>query len=121
MTLDDVEKLEQARVAAMIAGDVAAFEQLLSDEMRWSHASGNTDTKASMIAQYAEGSMRCFTIDRSNTEARVFGSAAIVTGEVRMDAMAGGVRKQVHSRYAGVWSDHAGTPQLVHWQSARHG
>jgi hypothetical protein len=73
-----------------------------------------------MIAQYAEGSMRCFTIERLNTDAHIFGTAAVVTGEVRMDAMAGGVRKQVHSRYAGVWSDHAGTPQLVNWHSARH-
>lgn len=120
MTIEEVEALEQARVAAMIDGDVEAFERLLSDDMRWSHASGKTDTKVSMIAQYAEGSMRCFTIERSETDARIFGDAAIVTGVVRMDAQAGGVRKQVHSRYAGVWSDHNGSPQLVNWQSSRY-
>ena len=121
MTPDEVEALEQARCEAMIAADVGAFEKLLSDDLVWAHASGKIDSKQSMIEQYAEGSMRVFTLERSETDARIFGTAAIVTGVVRMDAMAGGVRKQVHSRYAGVWSAHDSTPRLVNWQSARHG
>lgn len=121
MTLEDVEALEDQRCAAMIAADVDAFQRLLSDEMLWAHASGKIDPKPQMLAQYAQGSMRVFTLERSETTARIFGTAAVVTGVVRMDAMAGGVRKQVHSRYTGVWSAHDGAPQLVNWQSARHG
>ena len=121
MTLNDVEALEQARCAAMIGADATALESLLSSELRWTHASGKVDTKESMISQFGDGSMRVFSLERSETEARVFGSAAIVTGVVRMDAMAGGVRKDVHSRYSGVWSAHHGAPQLVNWQSARQG
>jgi len=119
MTVEEVEALERGRVEAMITCDLEAFEKMLSDDMRWSHAAGNIDTKQSMIAQYAEGGIRCFAVERSETETRIFGTAAIVTGVVHMDVEAAGVRKKIRSRYTGVWSEHDGNPQLVSWQSAR--
>lgn len=121
MTLDDIEALEAARCAAMVGADVAGLDRLLHDELRWAHASGKVDTKGAMLAQFGDGSMRVFTLDRSDTEARLFGDCAVVTGEVRMDAMNGGVRREVRSRYTGVWSTHGGAPRLVGWQSARLG
>lgn len=121
MTQEQVENLEARRCAAMLASDVAALDQLFSDELRWAHASGAVDTKAGMMAQFADGSMRCLSIERRDTHTSIFGNAAVVTGTVEMDAVVNHVRKQVRSRYAGVWSSHEGEPRLVNWQSARLG
>lgn len=121
MTLDDVERLEAARCAAMLGADVGQLDHLLHDELRWAHASGKVDTKQAMLGQFGDGSMRVFALDRSDTEARLFGDCAVVTGNVQMDAMNGGIRREVHSRYTGVWFAHEGAPRLVSWQSARLG
>lgn len=121
MTLDDIEALEQARCAAMLAADVQALGRMFDDDLRWAHASGKVDTKVQMLTQFGDGSMRVFALDRLDTQARLFGTAAVVTGVVRMEAAVGGVRREVNSRYAGVWSWHDRTPRLVNWQSARVG
>ena len=121
MTSQEVEKLEAARCAAMLEPDIEALARLLHDDLRWGHASGKVDTKQAMLAQFGEGSMRMFSLNRSVTEIRLFGDCAVVTGEVLMDAMNGGTRRAVHSRYTGVWSACQGEPQLVAWQSARLG
>lgn len=121
MTHQEAEGLEEQRCAAMLQADCTALDRLLSDDLRWAHASGKVDTKAQMLAQFGEGSMRVHSLDRSQTETRIFGTAAVVMGIVVMDATVGGVRKDVRSRYCGVWSSHAGAPQLVTWQSARIG
>lgn len=121
MTIDQVEELEAARCRAMLAGDVEAFERLLSDDLRWTHASGGVDGKASMLRQYREGSMAVHSLDRSAEDVRIFGRTAVASGSVRMDASIGPVRKQVHSRYQAVWSEHDGTPRLVSLLSARAG
>ena len=121
MTLDEVDDLEEARCAAMLAADVDGLQCLLHDELLWAHASGKVDTKQGMLAQFSNGTMRVFSLDRSNTETRLFGGCAVVSGEVRMDAMNGGTRGEVRSRYTGVWSASGSEPQLVAWQSARLG
>lgn len=121
MTVDEVEQLEAARCAAMLRADVEALARLFHDDLRWAHASGKVDTKQGMLAQFGDGSMRVFALDRSQMEARVFGGCAVVTGEVHMDALNGGSRREVRSRYTGVWSASGGAPQLVAWQSARLG
>lgn len=121
MRLDEVEKLEVRRCAAMLSADTAQLNLLLHDDLRWAHASGRVDNKEAMIAQFGDGSMRVFALERSDTWQQLFGECAVVTGEVRMDAMNGGVRREVRSRYTGVWSTSEGEPQLIAWQSARLG
>lgn len=115
LTIAEVERIEEQRVAAMIAADTATLSRLFHEELRWVHASGGMDTKQSMLAQFADGSMRCFAIDRSNVPVRVFG----VLGTTTMDAQVGGTRKSVVSRVCGVWVAGADGAQLVSWQSAR--
>lgn len=121
MTIEDIEALEAERCRAMLEADTATLDRLLHRDLRWAHASGKIDTKADMLAQFGDGTMRVFTLDSSDTEARLFGECAVATGEVRMDAMNGGVRREVRSRYTGIWSAHEGTPRLVAWQSAKLG
>lgn len=119
LTIGEVERLEDQRVAAMIAADTATLSRLFHDDLRWVHASGGMDTKQSMIAQFADGSMRCLTIDRSDVLVRVFGDTGVVLGTVTMDAQVGGTRKSVVSRVCGVWVTGSDGAQLASWQSAR--
>ena len=119
LTIAEVERIEEQRVAAMIAADTATLTRLFHDDLRWVHASGGMDTKQSMIAQFADGSMRCFAIDRTDVLVRVFGDAGVVLGTVTMDAQVSGMRKSVVSRVCGVWVAGADGAQLVSWQSAR--
>lgn len=119
LTITGVERLEDQRVAAMLSADTATLSRLFHEDLRWVHASGGMDTKQAMLAQFADGSMRCFTIDRTDVLVRVFGDTGVVLGTVMMDAQVGGTRKSVVSRICGVWVVGADGAQLVSWQSAR--
>lgn len=114
-----VEDLEDRRVAAMLSGDAEALKTLLSDDLRWTHASGNIDTKEQMVSQFAAGTMRCFRYDRRDNVVRLFGDVAIVSGLVELDGQVGEVRKVVNSRYMGIWRDDGAGPVLIGWLSAR--
>lgn len=121
MTIDDLEKLEDERCRAMAAGDLALLGTLFSDDLRWVHASGGVDTKATMIGQFSRGEMAVHSLERSDVDLRVFGYTGVASGTVAMDATVGLVRREVRSRYQAVWSSHDGTPRLVSWLSARAG
>jgi ketosteroid isomerase-like protein len=119
LTSEDIEKSEDTRVRAMLNSDVAEMENIFAGSMLWVHASGAVDTKASMLEQFQNGRMRCFSLDRADVLVRIFGDVAVVTGQATMDAQVGELRKTAKSRYTGVWHLESGALKLVSWQSAR--
>ncbi len=120
MTPEQIEQLEQQRCVAMVAGDIAALDGLFDDELLWTHSSGKVDTRRSLLAQLSDGSVAYLAIDRSNVTTRVFGWAAVVTGTVEMNALAGGAPRKVVNRYCAIWSSYDGQhARLVNWLSAR--
>src|SRR5438045_9544189 len=51
----DVVRAEGARFAAMKSRDFAALDTLLADDLAYTHSSGETDTKTSLVAALREG------------------------------------------------------------------
>ncbi len=115
----EVRQAEEARRVAMLAGDIGALRELLADDVVWVHASAGQDTKASFIEGFASGRLKCFRLDHADTQVRLHGHAAIVTGQVEMDVKLTGHRRVAANVFVAVWVRTTTGVQLSYWQSTR--
>ena len=115
-----LKSADDARVAAMKAGDGAALGRLLSDELRYSHSNGVVDTKASLVEVLASGKTKYTGIDY---EERAFSfpapGIALMTGRARVQVTS--ARGQVDAKMAflAVWREEQGQWRFLAWQSCK--
>jgi ketosteroid isomerase-like protein len=117
-----VMRTEQARVAALDSGDLAALERILADDIRYVHASGMVDTKASFLRAIRSGKLHYMEWHPKEVHVRLLGDTALVEGgyavrvsDKRMQPAPFDVNILVLSVYArrdGRW-------QQVAWESTR--
>jgi Domain of unknown function (DUF4440) len=119
MTESQIEALEAARREAMLSGDPEALGDLLAEDLTWVHASSNIDDKSSFLRGIGDGYLKCFRLDHLQTNIRIYGPAALVTGVVEMDVAVAGVRRSSTNCYACLWAMIETRPRLVLWQSTR--
>jgi len=76
----DVMRTEEARVAALVRGDLLALGRKLSHVVRYVHASGMLDTKASFLAAIRSGKLHYIHWQPKGLHVRVLGDSAVVEG-----------------------------------------
>jgi ketosteroid isomerase-like protein len=114
----EIKRLEDRRYQAMVAKDVATLEQLLGDRLVYTHSYGGADTKAQYIDGVRSKKFDYQKVERPIESIQVYGdNTAVVTGQVKIDLLAGGQPKVLNSRFANVWVKGAKGWQMVMWQS----
>jgi ketosteroid isomerase-like protein len=103
ITTEAVLHWEQLRRDAMLAGDSAALEALLSDAVVYVHSTGSRDTRASYLRKIRDGALRYLRLELSDLQAQVTPGAALVTGTMRATVRKDGQDKQVSSVFLTVW------------------
>jgi uncharacterized protein (TIGR02246 family) len=79
----ELHACERARRDALVADDMAAFADLLSDDLVHVHTTGNVHGKQQLL-QHAGGLLRFLDIERGDLTIRSLGpDAAVMTGEMR--------------------------------------
>ena len=116
-TTDDILALEDRRWSAQINKDEAELTALLSDELRYTHSTGSVDTKSSYMASILDNVVDYQTADRTDTEAQMVGSAAVVTGKAVIGVEARGRQLELKVAYTVVWIERENGWQLLTWQS----
>ena len=99
MNDSEILGLEDKRFAAMIARDFAALEQMVHDELLYTHSSGVTDTKANWI------------------ESMQSGKVPLTRGSAAIEVDIGGQAKSLRLLFLNAWTR---TPQgwkFAAWQS----
>ena|ERR1700733_14812038 len=97
-----IATLEDERYAAMLSGDKVKLDRLMDDRLRYVHSSGREDDKVSYMD--ALGQLWQYqSIDRQDQTIIPLGDAALVYNILHMEALVGGVLRQVHSRALAVW------------------
>ena len=104
--------LEDERYAAMISGDLATLERLLDDRLRYTHSSGDSDSKASYLSRLAEGRFKYLAIVREDQTIVALDETAAVFNTLRIEALAGGAPRRVHSAALAVWGRSGGVWRL---------
>ncbi len=118
--IDAVLRADQARLAAMMAGDGAALARLMSDELRFVHSDGRIETKAAYVKNMLAG-------DTAYADAKTFGietlkpsaDVVIVIGSQGMRKRLGPMWSEIQLRYLAVWRNENGTWRMYAWQSMR--
>ena len=103
MTSDAVLQREQLRRDAMLSGDSAALEALLSDALVYVHSTGAHDTRDSYLRKIRDGAMRYLHLELCGLQAQVLPGVALVTGTMQATVLKDGQEKQVRSVFLTVW------------------
>ncbi len=103
---------QERKFAAQAARDARALDELLADDVVYTHASGKADDKAAFLKSVSERGYLGFR--RRHAQARQFGDVVVITGvadihvheALRFDAM-----------FTDVWVKRDGAWRNASWQS----
>jgi len=115
----DVVRAEGARFAAMKSRDFAALDTLLADDLAYTHSSGETDTKTSLVAALREGRLVYVAIVPRDLRVTMLGAdAAMISGRSHM-SLGGAPPRELDIRFVDVLARRNRRWQTVLWQSTR--
>ena len=116
-TLNDIA---DARVAALVAGDVAALGAILSDDLHYVHSNGVADTKASFLANLTAGKTKYVEyVPRERSWRFPAAGLALESGRARVKVVNATGPMTADLSYLATWREENGQWRFLAWQSAR--
>ena len=116
---DKVIALDKSRMAAMAAKDYAALNDIIADDLIYTHSSARMDTKASLIGNMQSGSTVYTSVTPSDVVAQDLGDSVVLTGIAAISVMSGGKPNSFKVRFTDVYANRGGKWQMVTWQSTK--
>lgn len=110
---------EKNRFEAQISKNYAVLDQVLGNDLVYTHSNGNTDSKESYIQSIRDGKSKYDAINVEEQKVRVYGSTAIINGICMIKAMSNGETINTHLKYTDVYVRKGKQWQMVAWQSIR--
>jgi hypothetical protein len=115
-----VLRADQARLAAMMAGDGPALGRLMSDQLRFVHSDGRIESKTEYIKNMLAGDTAYADAKTSDVETlQPARDVVILIGVQDMRKKLGPTWSEIKLRYMAVWRNEAGTWRMFAWQSMR--
>src|SRR3954471_13670352 len=111
--------LDRKRMQAMAQKDVATLNDLLADDLIYTHSSARIDTKQSLVGNMQSGSTVYNAVEPSDVKAQDLGSAVVLTGIARIRVTSNGTPNAFAVRFTDVYANKGGQWQMVTWQSTR--
>ncbi|WP_278264372.1 nuclear transport factor 2 family protein [Nocardia sp. AG03] len=103
-----IRALEDTRYAAVLAGDIDGFTDLVHPDLVYTHSNAVVDTLDSYLDKLRSGFYVYHDIEHPIDRIVVVGDVAVVAGEMNAEITAGGVRKRLRNRAQAVWVRHDG-------------
>src|SRR6058998_3692493 len=111
--------LDRQRMEAMAKKDLAKLNEVIADDLVYTHSSARLDTKRSLIANMESGSTVYTSVVPSDVKAQDLGDTVVLTGSCRIGVNAGGRPNNFGVRFTDVYANKGGRWQMVTWQSTR--
>jgi len=111
--------LDRERMAASVAKNFDRLNQLIADDLIYTHSTARMDTKASLIGNMQSGSTVYTGMAPSEMVAQDLGDAVSLTGVCAISVMSGGKPNSFKVRFTDVWAKRPGGWQMVTWQSTK--
>lgn len=111
---------EEQRRQALLAGDMAALEALLSDGLVYVHSTAVRDGKDSYLAKLRGGGLKYLSLAFDELQACAVGDAVVVTGRMSAEIEKDGQRKPVRSLFMTVWAQAVGPDGRREWRLHAH-
>jgi ketosteroid isomerase-like protein len=111
--------LDRRRMEAMARRDIGTLDELLSDDLVYTHSSARIDTKQSLIGAMQAGTTVYNAVVPSEVKAQDYGDTVVLTGAARISVTSGGRAMEFGVRFTDVYIRKGGRWQMVAWQSTR--
>ena len=111
--------LDKKRMSAMAQKDIATLNELIADDLIYTHSSARLDTKQSLIGNMESGSTVYTSVVPSDVTAQDLGDTVVLTGSCRISVNSGGRANSFGVRFTDVYAKKGGRWQMVTWQSTR--
>src|SRR5579863_9465945 len=112
-------ELDKKRMTAMAQKDIATLNELIADDLVYTHSSARLDTKKSLIGNMETGSTVYTSVVPSEVKAQDLGDAVVLTGTCKISVNSGGRPNSFGVRFTDVYANKGGKWQMVTWQSTR--
>ena len=114
-----VIELDRQRMEAMAKKDLAKLNELIADDLVYTHSTARLDTKQSLIGNMEGGSTVYTSVAPSDVKAQDLGDTVVLTGSCKIGVMSSGKPNSFGVRFTDVWANKGGRWQMVAWQSTR--
>lgn len=114
-----IKDVEQKRFTAQVSKDYAYLEQVLDNDLTYTHSNGNTDTKASFIQALKDGKTQYNSFEVQEQKVRIYGNTALVNGLAIVKVTSNNENRTMNLRYTDVYIKRNNDWKLVAWQSLR--
>jgi len=115
-----VQQADDARIAAVKAGDRAALDALFSDSLNYAHSSGAVNDKKTYIAALVSGETKYASIVMEKRKFTAAGPGVVlVTGHETLVEVKAGKSDTLILNFLAVWRLENGAWRFLAWQSNR--
>ncbi len=114
-----VLEVQAGRFQAMIDVDIEELDVVLSDDLTYTHTSGQIETKGEFLTSLRSQEITYESIKPKEINIRIYGASAVVTGISAMRISLGEQRLSFSIRFIEVYQKNDANWQLVAWQSTR--
>ena len=109
---------DDARYAAMLAGDLSALEQRLAGQLSYVHSTGYMEDRLGYLAGVRAGKVRYLNAQRGQTTVeRLSETVALMRGDVTLSIHTAGQDKVMNNLFLSIWVLHDGGWQMQAWTS----
>lgn len=113
----EVLEREARRCRAMEEGQPARLGEFLAEELHYTHTSGRSEGKATLLQAMAAGQVKYHRVRTNELEARAVAGAVTLQGILDMDIARVDQRRAFRSFFKSVWRRDAGEWRMLSWIS----
>ncbi len=116
---EKIIELDKKRMTAMAQKDIATLNDIIADDLVYTHSSARMDTKKSLIGNMESGSTVYTSVVPSDVKAQDLGDTVVLSGNCRIGVNSGGNAMSFGVRFTDVYANRNGKWQMVTWQSTK--
>lgn len=115
----ELEQVEKAWAAAVVAGNVSTLQTMLADELIYAHSTGVIETKAQYLDRLRSGVQKYEKVEHESVRAVPHGNAGVTHSLMQMHGMSNGKPFRDHVMMMHVWVKQGGTWKLAAHQTTK--
>lgn len=111
---EEILQVEHQRNQAMLTRDTAVLNRMYADDLAWTNPSGESLTKAQVLADLRTGRQKFFSIKHDQIQFHIYGNTVLVNGRSRSALeYRGKVSRTVTRRFLNVYTKEGGEWRLI--------
>jgi ketosteroid isomerase-like protein len=114
---EEIRALEMQRYQAMVQGEFALLDTMLSDDLVFTHANGQIDVKKAFMDRLKSGILEYKSIETRDVKVRFYGTCSIVTGISLLNIKVKDEDRELPLRFTTVYVKQENQWRVVAYQS----